>query len=102
MEKASTLNLQIDAHIKESAEAVLKQLGIPLPVAVDMFLYQISLTGGIPFALKLPQAPASINADTMTSDELRAKLENGFDDMQAGRVQEAKAVFQRFREGHSS
>lgn len=45
--------------------------------------------GGIPFSVTLPKAPDSINADLMTNEELHAKLQKGYDDMQAGRVQDA-------------
>lgn len=51
MEKTTTLNLRVNPVIKQNAEAVLKQLGIPMATAVDMFLRQISLTGSIPFSL---------------------------------------------------
>ena len=66
MEKSTTLNLGVNPVIKQQAEEVLKQLGIPMATAIDMYLRQISLSGGIPFVLSLPKAPAAINADNMT------------------------------------
>ena len=59
---------------------------------------QISLTGGIPFPISLPKAPASINMDAMTADELHSALQAGYDDMQAGKVKDASAAFAAFRE----
>ena len=35
-----------------------------------MYLRQITLTGGIPFSLSLPKAPAALNADTMTDEDV--------------------------------
>ena len=67
MEKTMTLNLRVNPTVKQQAEDVLKQLGIPMATAIDMYLRQITLTGGIPFSLSLPKAPAALNADTMTS-----------------------------------
>ena len=81
MEKTTTLNLRVNPAIKQNAEAVLKQLGIPMATAVDMFLRQISLTGSIPFSLSLPKAPISINADEMTSQELHSALQAGYQGM---------------------
>ena len=49
MGKSATLNLRVDPEVKEQAEAVLEQLGVPMSTAVDIFLRQVSLTGGIPF-----------------------------------------------------
>lgn len=100
MEKTMTLNLRVNPAIKQNAEAVLKQLGIPMSTAVDMFLRQVSLTGSIPFSLSLPKAPASINADEMTTQELHSALQAGYQDMQEGRVQDASNAFAAFRESH--
>ena len=74
MEKTMTLNLRVNPTVKQQAEDVLKQLGIPMATAIDMYLRQITLTGGIPFSLSLPKAPAALNADTMTDDQLHAAL----------------------------
>lgn len=67
---------------------MLSRLGIPMSTAIDMYLKQIALTGGIPFRVSLPQAPDAINADFMTTSEVHAKLQEGFDDIKAGRVQD--------------
>ena len=80
MEKTATLNLRVNPQLKSGAESVLSQLGIPMSTAIDMYLNQIVLTGGIPFAVTLPKAPESVNADVMTNDELQAKLLKGCDD----------------------
>lgn len=100
MEKTATLNLRVDPVVKKNAEDVLGQLGIPMSTAIDMYLYQISLTGGIPFAISLPKAPADVNADYMTASELNAKLEKGYSDLESGHVQDAEAAFRAFREKH--
>lgn len=98
MEKTATLNLRVNPMVKERAEAVLSRLGVPMSTAIDMYLNQISLTGGIPFAVTLPKTPDSINADIMTDEELYAKLQKGYDDIQTGRTQNAASAFAKFRE----
>ena len=100
MEKTATLNLRVNPTTKKSAEDVLSRLGIPMSTAIEMYLRQITLTGGIPFRVSLPQAPDTINADLMTTAEIHTKLQEGFDDIEAGRVQDAKAAFAAFRENH--
>ena len=100
MEKSATLNLRINPIVKQRAEEVLSRLGIPMSTAIDMYLNQISLTGGIPFAVTLPKAPHPINADLMTEEEIHAKLQEGYDDMKAGKVQDAATAFAKFRENH--
>lgn len=100
MEKSATLNLRVNPSVKQRAEEVLSQLGIPMSTAIDMYLNQISLTGGIPFPVTLPKASASVNADIMNVDEIHAKLQEGYEDMKAGRVQDATSAFAKFRENH--
>ena len=100
MGKSTTLNLRINPDVKKSAEEVLKLLGIPMSTAIDMYLKQISMTGGIPFAVTLPKAPASINADLMTADMIHEKLQAGYDDIEKGNVRDASTAFQEFRDLH--
>ena len=100
MEKTTTLNLRVNPTVKERAEAVLSKLGIPMSTAIDMYLNQIFLTGGIPFAITLPKVPDTINSDLMTTRELHAKLQKGYDDIEAGNVQNANSAFAKFRERH--
>ena len=93
MEKTATLNLRVNPTVKEKAEEVLTRLGVPMSTAIDMYLNQISLTGGIPFAVTLPKAPDTINADLMTEAQLHTKLQKGYDDIVAGNVQDAASAF---------
>ena len=92
MEKTMTLNLRVNPTVKQQAEDVLKQLGIPMATAIDMYLRQITLTGGI------PKAPAALNADTMTDDQLHAALQVGIKEIQNGDTVDAASAFAQFRE----
>jgi len=100
MEKTATLNLRVNPIVKAQAEKILSTLGLSVSAAVDIYLRQISLTGGIPFAVTLPKAPDSVNADLMTDSELHSKLQRGYDDYQRGNVCDAADVFSEFREKH--
>ena len=97
MEKTATLNLRVNPIAKRRAENVLKQLGIPMSTAMDMYLNQIALVGGIPFPVTLPKAPLSVDADRMTDDELIEKLNRGIEDADAGRTRRAEDVFREHR-----
>ena len=86
--------------VKQQAEDVLKQLGIPMATAIDMYLRQITMTGGIPFPLSLPKVPAALNADTMTDDQLHAALQVGINEIQNDDTVDAVSAFAQFREQH--
>ena len=98
MEKTATLNLRINPEVKKSAETVLSQLGVPMATAIDMFLKQVALTGGIPFAVTLPKAPNNVNMDLMSSSQIRDKLNEGLCDIDCSMVRPAREVFARFKE----
>ena len=97
MEKTATLNLRVNPLVKQRAEEVLARLGMPMSTAIDIYLHQISLTGSIPFKIALPQAPAEVNAEKMSAEQLQAKLQKGYDDIEAGRYQVAETVFAQRR-----
>lgn len=98
MQKSATLNLRVDPEVKQSAESVLSQLGLSMSAAVDMFLRQVSLTGGIPFRVALPEAPRSLDVDSMTDRQLFEALSRGLQEAEEGRGVEAPVAFSRMRE----
>ena len=100
MRKTATLNLRVNPEVKESAENILEQLGIPMATAIDMYLKQISLVGGIPFSVVLPDAAASVNADKMSASQIHHKLEKGYADIEKGNVENVADAFAAFRERH--
>jgi addiction module RelB/DinJ family antitoxin len=51
----SQINIRIDDHLKEEAESALGELGLTMSAAINIFLKQIVMRGGLPFAVTLPQ-----------------------------------------------
>lgn len=76
------------------------QLGIPMATAIDMYLKQISLVGGIPFFVVLPKTANSVNADMISVSQMHEKLEKGYADIEKGNVDDAASAFAAFRERH--
>ena len=100
MEKTMTLNLRVNPTVKQQAEDVLKQLGIPMATAIDMYLRLITMTGDIPFSLYLPKAHAPMNSDTMTEHQLNEALQVGIKKIQNGDTVDAASAFAQFSEQH--
>lgn len=100
MGKTATLNLRVNPDVKRNAENILSQLGIPMATAIDIYLKQIALVGGIPFSVVLPKTANSVNADAMTITELQDKLDKGYTDIEKGNVVDAASAFVKFRERH--
>ena len=100
VEKTVTMNLRVNPSVKQQAEDVLKQLGIPMATAIDMYLRQISMRGGIPFSVTVTNAPTQINADEMDKRTIHAVIAEGLSDLENDRVQDAHSAFAAFREAH--
>jgi DNA-damage-inducible protein J len=58
--KTSNLNIRIDPTTKEAAEKLFSNFGITITDAVNMFLHQSLLIGGLPFSVKLPEPNATM------------------------------------------
>ena len=73
MAKTSNLNIRIDPSTKKAAEQLFSNFGITITDAVNMFLHQSLLSGGLPFSVKLPEP----NAATLTAmKEIEEMIEN--------------------------
>lgn len=54
MAKTANLNIRIDPETKSQAEILFSNFGLTVSDAVNVFLHQSILYGGIPFELKIP------------------------------------------------
>lgn len=95
MAKSANLYARIEPDVKNEAEAILSQLGIPASNAINMFYKQIILQGGLPFEVKLPTHPLSVG--NMTKEEFDAEIQKGFNDAENGRVKTAAEAFSDIR-----
>ncbi|MEN6326753.1 MAG: type II toxin-antitoxin system RelB/DinJ family antitoxin [Syntrophomonas sp.] len=99
MARTSNIFARVEPEVKEQAELVLEQLGIPMSNAIGLFLRQVVLQRGIPFELKLPQnKPLSVS--TLTEEQFNSEIEKGLADLTAGRVVSAESVTDRMRQDY--
>lgn len=91
MAKSENIFVRVEPQVKEQAEAVLDQLGIPMSNAVGMFLHQVVLQKGIPFEIKIPNSkPLFLNS--LSDEEFNAIMENGMKDYADNRVHTSQEV----------
>ena len=55
MAATTPTQIRIDKNVKEQANALFANLGLDMSSAVNMFLRQCILRGGLPFAVEMPQ-----------------------------------------------
>lgn len=91
MARTSNIYVRVEPEIKEQAENVLEQLGIPMSNAISVFLRQIVLQKGIPFEMKLPERKP-LDISMLSEKEFNAEIEKGLADIREGRVISAQSV----------
>ena len=55
MAKTDTLHIRVEPNVKERAEETLRELGLSITDAINVFLNQVILHDGIPFEIKKPR-----------------------------------------------
>jgi addiction module RelB/DinJ family antitoxin len=96
MTKNETLHIRVNEDVKKNAEKTLDVLGLSISEAVNIFLHQILLTGGLPFAVKIPMVPESVVVNS--EDDLYKKLSVGMKQIKEGKVIDADLVVAELRE----
>ena len=91
MARTANIYTRVDPEVKDQAEQILEQLGIPMSNAIGMFLRQIVIHNGIPFEMKLPSRRPLVLGE-LTREQLDAELRKGMDDVADGNVFSADEV----------
>lgn len=98
MAKTETLHIRVNETVKSNAEETLNRLGISISEAVNMFLCQVELTGGLPFEVKLPVSERVL---IRSKEDLYWKLDEAEEDIRLGKTSDAKDVIAGLREKYS-
>lgn len=96
MAKTANVLARVEPEIKEKAEAILSEIGVPASVVINMLYKQIIMTKSIPFSLSVSKRPVAF--DELTADELNTMLQKGFDEATAGKSRPADEVFAQLRQ----
>ena len=70
--KTANVLARVEPSVKEKAEKILEQLGIPVSTAINMLYKQIIITQSLPFRLSLNNRPKA--RDEMTDEEFNSML----------------------------
>lgn len=73
--KSANVLARVEPEVKEQAESIMSQLGLPASVVINALYKQIIMTKSIPFSLSLPKEPTTL--DSMTNEEFNAIMEKG-------------------------
>lgn len=93
--KTANVTARIQPEIKEQAEAILSQLGIPVSVFIDMAYRQVILRDGIPFSLELSAKLPT--RDSLRPEEFDQMLQTGLEQVRRGESAPMEDAFARLR-----
>ena len=80
MHKSAVISARIDPELKQSAEKIFEELGLTTAQAITLFLKQVELQQGLPFAVKIPN---QLTAEALEQARTRQNLKtfNTIDDL---------------------
>ena len=66
----SAININVDKDLKDEATAILKDLGLNMSVAINVFLKQIVKRDGLPFEITNPKPSKELKEAISEIDEM--------------------------------
>lgn len=54
MSKTAMINIRLEPKLKKSSEAILARMGLSTSEAITLFLSQVVMQRGLPFAVRIP------------------------------------------------
>lgn len=90
--KTANVTARVHPEIKQQAEQVLEQLGIPVSVLIDSLYRQIIMTNSIPYSFILPSMQTR---DTMTDAQFNAMMARGLAEAKAEQGMDIDDAFEQ-------
>ena len=90
--KTANVRVRVQPEIKQKAEAILYQLGIPVSVLIDSLYRQIIMTNSIPYSFRIPTLPTR---DGLSEEQFDQMMEKGLKQAKAGQGMDLDAAFAR-------
>ncbi|MBE6815540.1 MAG: type II toxin-antitoxin system RelB/DinJ family antitoxin [Ruminococcaceae bacterium] len=89
--KTANVLARVEPEVKEQAEEIMSQLGIPVSVVINMLYKQIIMKKAIPFSLSVSSIP--ITLDEMDATTFNSVMENGLKQAKNGNSKDMDDVF---------
>ena len=93
MARTSNVFARVEPEIKDQAEVILDQLGIPMSNAIGMFLRQVIIHNGIPFEMKLPVKKPLVMSE-LTKEDFDEEISKGLKDIESGNVYSEEEILE--------
>ena len=88
--KTANVTARVQPEIKQKAEAILDQLGIPVSVLIDSLYRQIIMTNSIPYSFRITSL---LTRDGLSEEQFDQMMEKGLKQAKAGQGMDPDAAF---------
>ena len=93
--KTANVLARVEPEVKEEAESIMSQLGVPASVVINMLYKQIIIKKGIPFPLSVSSEPRA--RDEMSMQDFNRIMQEGLDDAKTDTSRPVADVFYDLR-----
>ena len=90
--KSANVMARVEPEVKEQAEEILSQIGIPVSTAINMLYREIILWKGLPFRPSMPSARVRAY-DELTKEEFDSRMAIGLAQAKANESSPVDEVF---------
>ena len=90
--KTANVLARVEPDVKEKAEAIMAQLGVPASVVINMLYKQIIMTKSIPFSLSIPTEPVA--RDEMSQKQFEEMMKTSLTQAKNGESTSAEDFFE--------
>lgn len=92
--RSANVIARVEPEVKEQAEDILNQIGIPVSTAINMLYREIILWKGLPFRPSIPAAgPKAV--DELSKEEFDSMMAIGLDQAKNNQSSPVDEVFER-------
>ena len=95
-QKSANVVARIEPEIKEQAETILAEMGIPASLGINMFYHQIIKVHGLPFT-PTARTMHQKSLEEMTAEEFNERMATGLSQAQSDMGDSASEVFGRLK-----
>lgn len=92
--KTANVLARVEPEIKEQAEAILEQLGIPASTVINILYRQIIMTKSIPFSISIP---TPLSRDEMNKTTFNQIIQTGLMQAEADDSRPVSEIFSDLR-----
>lgn len=92
-----TISLRLEENMKKELDAMCDEMGMNITTFFMIYAKRALRDRRIPFAVEAcPVAPASVNAELMSAEQIRAKMERSYRQIEEGELYSAAEALEKY------